>query len=177
MIRIMVVLWTVLAAGVGVSLFLLKHEVQSLEDELNRVNRDIQASHEDIHVLKAEWSYLNDPARLRRLAETHLQMSALKPEQVTTVAAMPAALMAAEQGLPFTPAASTGRRAAGKAVAVAHQVSSPVKAPVAASAPAPKGNKPVDHKTAVVPSAAKPSIPAKAPSGKPMQVASSRTAP
>ncbi|MEO5373255.1 MAG: hypothetical protein H7840_03130 [Alphaproteobacteria bacterium] len=148
MIRIMVVLWTVLAAGVGVSLFLLKHEVQSLEDELNAVNRDIRAGHETIHVLKAEWSFLNDPARLRRLAETHLQMTSLRPEQITTVAVLPAALAAAAQGLPFAPASATvsGRGGAKPVVtAVAHQTTT------TATPAAKAGAKPAAQKVAAPP--------------------------
>lgn len=92
MIRIMVVLWTVLAAGVGVGLFLLKHEVQALEEELVRLNRAIRLTQENIHVLRAEWSFLNDPTRLHRLAEEHLGMTVLKPEQMVMTVALPAML-------------------------------------------------------------------------------------
>lgn len=115
MIRIMVALWSVLAVGVGVGLFLLKHEVQSLEDDLNRINRDIQARQESIHVLKAEWSFLNDPARLRRLAETHLHMTAPLPDQVTGAATMAAALTAMEQR-PALLAAVRGAKAGTRAM-------------------------------------------------------------
>lgn len=97
MIRIMVVLWTVLAASVGVGLFLLKHEVQTLEEELARLNQTIRSTQENIHVLKAEWSFLNDPARLHRLAERHLGMKVLKPEQITMAIALPAILDALTQ--------------------------------------------------------------------------------
>lgn len=117
MMRIMVVLWSVLAAGVGVSLFLLKHEVRSLEDELSDIGRQIQAGDESIHVLKAEWSFLNDPARLRRLAEAHLDLRQLKPEQMTTAAASPMVLAALERSLAET-AASTARVASAAPKAV-----------------------------------------------------------
>ncbi len=100
MIRIMVVLWAVLAAGVGVGLFLLKHEVQSLEDELVQANHAIRMTQESIHVLKAEWSFLNDPVRLHRLAERHLGMTLLKPGQVIVAAALPFVLDALEQSQP-----------------------------------------------------------------------------
>ena len=92
MIRMMIVLWTVLAASVGVGLFLLKHEVQTLEEELAQTNRAIRVTQEGIHVLKAEWSFLDDPVRLHRLAARHLGMAPLKPEQVTLAAALPAVL-------------------------------------------------------------------------------------
>ncbi len=99
MMRVMVILWSMLAAGVGVSLFLLKHEVRSLEEELGDITRQIRTGDESIHVLKAEWSYLNDPGRLRRLAEAHLDLQPLKPEQITTAAASSMVLAAMERSM------------------------------------------------------------------------------
>ncbi|MFN3076910.1 MAG: hypothetical protein ABT940_08540 [Alphaproteobacteria bacterium] len=104
MIRIMVVLWSVLATGVGVSLFLLKHEVQSLEDDLDRINRSVRTGEESIHVLQAEWAFLNDPPRLRRLAETHLHMTPTLPRQITTIAALPSTTVVADAGSALAPA-------------------------------------------------------------------------
>ncbi|MBF0561542.1 MAG: hypothetical protein HQL37_05865 [Alphaproteobacteria bacterium] len=94
----MVILWSVLATSVGVSLFMLKHEVQSLETDLDRINRSIEAGEENIHVLEAEWSYLNDPPRLRRLAETLLGMTPVLSNQITTIAALPEGTVVADNG-------------------------------------------------------------------------------
>lgn len=89
MIRAATLVWAMLAIAVGVGLFMLKYEVQGLEDELTRLNREIRADRAAIHVLEAEWSYLNDPARLRDLATRHLGMAPLAPDQVSTVAQLP----------------------------------------------------------------------------------------
>lgn len=89
MIRASTIVWSILAIAVGVGLFMLKYEVQGLEDELARLNRDIRADRAAVHVLEAEWSYLNDPARLRDLAARHLEMTPLAPDQVSTVAQLP----------------------------------------------------------------------------------------
>ncbi|GAA0599042.1 cell division protein FtsL [Caenispirillum bisanense] len=89
MIRAAAVVWSVLAIAVGVGLFMLKYEVQGLEDELSRLNREIRADRAAVHVLEAEWSYLNDPARLRELATRHLGLAPLAPDQVSTVAQLP----------------------------------------------------------------------------------------
>ena len=70
----------IVAAGIG--LFLIKYRVQSLEAELQNLNRDIAKDRELIHVLKAEWSYLNEPDRLRALAGKHLDMMPIQSEQV-----------------------------------------------------------------------------------------------
>jgi cell division protein FtsL len=79
------ILWTCLAGAIGVGLFSVKHEVKDQELRLSHLNQDIQREQEAIHVLKAEWSYLNDPARLRALSEKHLGMQPVAPGQVATL--------------------------------------------------------------------------------------------
>ncbi|HYH20049.1 MAG TPA: hypothetical protein VD995_15665 [Azospirillum sp.] len=68
--------WLGLAGAAGAVLFQTSYEVQELEEQLASVNRKIVAEQEAIQVLRAEWSYLNDPTRLETLARTHL---ALRP--------------------------------------------------------------------------------------------------
>jgi len=79
------VMWTCLAGAVGIGLFFVKHEVKDLEGRLGELNHDIARNQEEMHVLKAEWSYLNDPARLRTLSERHLGMRPMGPGQVATL--------------------------------------------------------------------------------------------
>ena len=79
------VLWTCLAGLLGATLFFVKHEVKDLETRLASVNHEIARNEEDIHVLNAEWSFLNDPVRLRDLAERHLGMRQMGPTQMTTL--------------------------------------------------------------------------------------------
>jgi len=64
MIRATTVFWVLLAVFAGVSMFVVKHQVRSLESDLQRLERAIVAEQEEIHVLAADWSYLNQPARL-----------------------------------------------------------------------------------------------------------------
>src|SRR5262249_12617470 len=61
-------MWGALAIGVGVSMYLVKYKVQALEDELNVKREQIAHDRAAIRVLEAEWTYLNDPGRLRRLS-------------------------------------------------------------------------------------------------------------
>jgi hypothetical protein len=42
-----------------------------------------------LRTLDAEWSYLNDPARLQELALRHLHLAQIKPSQVMAVGEMP----------------------------------------------------------------------------------------
>jgi cell division protein FtsL len=77
------------ACAVGLGLYLVAYEVGGLKDELSTVNREIAAEREAIHVLNAEWSLLNDPARLRRLAERYLGLEPVDAKQIQTFDALP----------------------------------------------------------------------------------------
>jgi len=82
-------MWMVLVVGVGVSLFMLKYKVQALEDELVATNAQISRDRATIRVLEAEWTYLNDPERLRRLSEQHLGLQPPAPEHIATISSLP----------------------------------------------------------------------------------------
>ncbi len=83
------VMWAALAVVVGISLFLLKYQVQGLEDQLHATYIQIEKDKSAIRVLEAEWTYLNDPGRLRRLSEQHLGFTAPSAKQVATLAQLP----------------------------------------------------------------------------------------
>ncbi|HEX9810432.1 MAG TPA: cell division protein FtsL [Alphaproteobacteria bacterium] len=74
-------LWIVLVAAVGFGLFQVKHRVQALEEELGRLNAAIVAEQDQIHVLRAEWAYLNRPKRLEELNAEYLGLGPMAPEQ------------------------------------------------------------------------------------------------
>jgi len=89
MSRLLFLLFVAAAAGVAGLLFQVKYEVQDLERELAGVNRQILVDQEAVHVLQAEWSYLNQPARIAELSRRHLGLGPMQPEQVTAIAALP----------------------------------------------------------------------------------------
>ncbi len=85
MMRRTTVLFVFLAAALSLALFSLKYQVQDLEDEFVGLNRSISAERRAMHVLEAEWSYLNDPARLGALAARHLGLRPVESEQLGTL--------------------------------------------------------------------------------------------
>lgn len=107
MMRGATLLWAALAAAIGTGLFVLKYEVQEEEQKLRVLRKDIAQAHEAIHVAKAEWSYLNDPLRLKEQAEHHLGLHSLKPGQVAAIdqlpMAQPASASATADQAPPTP--------------------------------------------------------------------------
>ncbi len=89
MIRIGPLLWLALIAIASVGTFHLKYRVQAQEQELTRLDRQIQRDRDAIQVLHAEWAHLNDPARLSDLARRHLDLAPVAGVQIVTFDALP----------------------------------------------------------------------------------------
>jgi hypothetical protein len=75
-------LWTLVIATAGYGMFQIKFEVQALEAELTSLNNDIRAREDAIRVLRAEWSYLNEPNRLSALASRYLELTPVAANQL-----------------------------------------------------------------------------------------------
>jgi len=90
MIRISAIVWVVVLVLLGIGLFQVKYNVQAKERELRDVRRQIEANYGSIHVLDAEWSYLNDPLRLADLARRHTGLVPTTPAQIGDFASLPA---------------------------------------------------------------------------------------
>ncbi|HYB08765.1 MAG TPA: hypothetical protein VEJ16_03745 [Alphaproteobacteria bacterium] len=74
-------LWLAFVLALGFALFQLKYQVQGLEEKLTRINREILQNEETIHVLKAEWSYRNQPEHIEALARKYLNLQPLAGKQ------------------------------------------------------------------------------------------------
>lgn len=81
--------WVLLAVVIGVGMYLLKYKVQALEEQLVAKREQIQRTHGQIRVLEAEWTYLNDPGRLRRLSAQYLGFGPAVPQNVVDISALP----------------------------------------------------------------------------------------
>tara|TARA_B100000989_G_scaffold151068_1_gene112636 strand:- start:115 stop:468 length:354 start_codon:yes stop_codon:yes gene_type:complete len=64
--------WLTLAAMTGYAMFHITFEVERLESELRDLNRLSEKGKDEVHHLKAEWSYLNRPDRLSELTRKFL---------------------------------------------------------------------------------------------------------
>lgn len=69
----------------GYGLFHVKHRVQNLKRDLYETQRQLKENREAIHVLKAEWAYLNQPSRLKKLASKHLDLKHIEAKQLYLV--------------------------------------------------------------------------------------------
>ena len=82
-------LWVTLTCLVGFGMFVMKNQVQNLENELASINRNIEEDVKTIHILKAEWSHLNNPSQLRALATKHISLNQFKAERIINYSALP----------------------------------------------------------------------------------------
>jgi hypothetical protein len=69
--------------GVSVlALFHIKYRVQELQRDVTEVRRQLNQERDAIHVLKAEWAFLNQPERLRTLVRVHLLLEPIQVSQL-----------------------------------------------------------------------------------------------
>lgn len=81
MIRPLTLVTLCAAAGAGLYLYQVKHSVAQLDRQLRDVNRQTEQARERTQVLRAEWALLNEPDRLRQVAQRHLPLDAMTPTQ------------------------------------------------------------------------------------------------
>ena len=63
-------------------MFILKYQVLDKEEQLAALQRNIIQNQRTIHVLKAEWTHLNDPERIRLLIAGHTTLNVIKSNQI-----------------------------------------------------------------------------------------------
>ncbi len=106
MIRPIYLLWAALTLVVGTGLFLVAYAVDERQAHLAKLHEDIRKTTETIHILKAEWAYLNDPSRLDQLSDDLLGLKPIRPDQFTTIAALPDRLLPAPDRFPSSPSST-----------------------------------------------------------------------
>lgn len=63
----------------------LKYETQALDQRAAELRQSIRVERDAIAVLRAEWSHLNRPERIEKLARKHLGLKPLKANQFLTL--------------------------------------------------------------------------------------------
>ena len=96
-----------IAAAAGV--YSLKHETGEAASHAARLKGEIGRERDAIAVLKAEWSHLNQPSRLKTLAEKYLELGPLEVNRLVRVEDVPLRnleLSPGERGAPLGAAAT-----------------------------------------------------------------------
>ncbi|SHK08791.1 hypothetical protein SAMN02745194_04137 [Roseomonas rosea] len=136
MIRPLTFLSLVAAAGAGLHLYSVKHEVSQLEKTLRETVRQTEAARERTAVLRAEWALLNEPERLRAAAVRNLPLEVMQTSQFVRPAELDRRLPAAVAfaGAPSLFAPAPNERPGASNVAIASAVPVSVTSPVAEQA-------------------------------------------
>lgn len=71
-----------LAAILGAALFITSERVQEAERTLSSLNQAVATTQDSLHVLRAEWAYLNRPDRLEQLSATYLRLQPVAPNHL-----------------------------------------------------------------------------------------------
>jgi len=89
MIKRATLIWMLLATAAGIGLFVLKYEVKSMEGQLATIHENSIKNLEASHVLKAEWSYLNQPGHLEDLGRRLLALKPINASQTIEIRNIP----------------------------------------------------------------------------------------
>jgi cell division protein FtsL len=80
------VLCLVVATGLAVTLMAINYQTRDLEKQAAALEQQIAQDRQETRVLKAEFSFLTEPERLRRLSKDLLGLTPVEPTQVRTFA-------------------------------------------------------------------------------------------
>ncbi len=69
-------------------IYQVKYEARGLDADIASLGKKIDEERDSIAVLRAEWSLLNRPERIERLAQKYLKLAPAKPFQLVTLAAV-----------------------------------------------------------------------------------------
>ena len=79
-----------LLAAASLGLYQTKYRIESLKHDLASIRNAIWVEQDAIHVLQAEWAYLNRPQRLAELSTKFLSsLGPVLPSQIVTINELP----------------------------------------------------------------------------------------
>ena len=133
MIRPIICLALLAACGSGLYVYQEKHRVQVLDRQIEQTVHETDKLREQTRMLHAEWTLLNDPERLRQLANQFLTLQTVSPTQYTSMADLDARLPPVQ--VPAPPAAQPDAPATTDVPVAQAEPAPPVKAAEPAAAP------------------------------------------
>jgi cell division protein FtsL len=85
MLRFINICLVVTLVGLAYIIYDGKYEARALDEDIAGLRKDIETEQDAVAVLRAEWSLLNRPERIERLATKHLKLAPARPEQIVTL--------------------------------------------------------------------------------------------
>jgi hypothetical protein len=84
-----ILFWVMAAICTGIGLFMVKYEVQALEDRIEGLNRQIVENQRATHVLKVEYFHLGELQRIERLNEKFIHLQPITIRQIGRIDQVP----------------------------------------------------------------------------------------
>ena len=77
------------ASVLSFGVYAMKYEVERLAERADALRHDIALQEQSLHVLEAEWSYLNQPGRLQELSARHLDLAPVPVRRIGALDEIP----------------------------------------------------------------------------------------
>lgn len=87
--KLSTLVWMLVIVVASFMLYKVKYQVLALKNEVAATSRELEREREALHVVAAEWAYLNRPARLQQLAGKYLASTDLTVSQIAEVEEIP----------------------------------------------------------------------------------------
>jgi len=87
--KLSTLVWVFIIVVASFMLYKEKDQVLTLKKQVAETERQLEAEKEALHVVAAEWAYLNRPERLQQLAARYLASSDVTVDQVADIQAIP----------------------------------------------------------------------------------------
>ncbi len=85
MLRFVNICFALALVALAYVIYQVKYESRALDEDIAQLHKHIEAERDAVSVLRAEWSLLNRPERIERLAKKHLQLGPARPGQLITL--------------------------------------------------------------------------------------------
>lgn len=82
-------LWMFAVVVAASMLYAVKYRVQGLRSQVAEISRQFEQEKEALHVVAAEWAYLNRPERLKSLNDKYLGAGSLTVDRIAEIEAIP----------------------------------------------------------------------------------------
>lgn len=89
MIRLLNIVSFLMTVVLAVVLYNVKYDARSYMKRIKTLKVELRLEEETIHILRAEWSHLNQPDRLQELAKRYTKLKPLSANQIVTVNNLP----------------------------------------------------------------------------------------
>jgi len=84
-----ILFWVMAAIFTGIGLFMVKYQVQTLEEKIEGINRQIVENQRATHVLKVEYAHLGELQRIERLNDKFIHLQPITLRQIGRIDQVP----------------------------------------------------------------------------------------